>query len=64
MRPVNFGQMWYWPNLAKFGQIRMAKTGLATCDHGSPTHPVMPFSNVYGTERTKTNFEFFAIRSP
>ena len=33
MRPVNFGQMWYWPNvvLAKCGQIRMAKTGLAKC---------------------------------
>ena len=33
MRPVNFGQMWYWPNvvLAKRCQIKMAKTGLAKC---------------------------------
>ena len=37
MRPVNFGQMWYWPNvvLAKCGQIRMAKTGLAKCGRDS-----------------------------
>ena len=36
MRPVEIGQMWFWPNSVwpHAAKLRMAKSGLAKCGHG------------------------------